>query len=158
MDDGLCHDSIQHGTRNRNFYKSHLFYCTEKYVNWIYYHRITCLFRIRPSGKNVCFPRRAAGRPTNLYYFCNPDLHGYLAGCIRQCDQCISRGHGFTANFIPDYLTTYCKNFILAFPLQLIFVGPLARFIFRMLFISRKKEKNMAEIQNDDEQILDEVM
>jgi len=27
-----------------------------------------------------------------------------------------------------------------------------------MLFISRKKEKNMAEIQNDDEQILDEVM
>lgn len=57
--------------------------------------------------------------------------------------------HGFT---------TYCKNFILAFPLQLIFVGPLARFIFRMLFTSRKKEKNMAEIQNDDEQILDEVM
>ena len=70
----------------------------------------------------------------------------------------VFHGHGFTANFIPDYLTTYCKNFILAFPLQLIFVGPLARFIFRMLFISRKKEKNMAEIQNDDEQILDEVM
>ena len=70
----------------------------------------------------------------------------------------VFHGHGFTANFIPDYLTTYCKNFILAFPLQLIFVGPLARFIFRMLFISRKKEKNMAEIQNNDEQILDEVM
>lgn len=52
----------------------------------------------------------------------------------------VFHGHGFTANFIPDYLTTYCKNFILAFPLQLIFVGPLARFIFRMLFISRKKE------------------
>ena len=33
MDDGLCHDSIQHGTRNRNFYKSHLFYCAEKYVD-----------------------------------------------------------------------------------------------------------------------------
>ena len=65
----------------------------------------------------------------------------------------VFHGHGFTANFIPDYLTTYCKNFIPAFPLQLIFVGPLARFIFRMLFISRKKEKNMAEIQNDDEQI-----
>ena len=52
----------------------------------------------------------------------------------------VFHGHGFTANFIPDYLTTYCKNFILAFPLQLIFVGPLAIFIFRMLFISRKKE------------------
>ena len=42
----------------------------------------------------------------------------------------------------PDYLMTYCKNFIMAFPLQLIFVGPLARLIFRTLFINHKKKKH----------------
>ena len=52
----------------------------------------------------------------------------------------VYHGHGFTANFTPDYLMTYCKNFIMAFPLQLIFVGPLARLIFRTLFINHKKE------------------
>ena len=43
-------------------------------------------------------------------------------------------GYGFTANFIPDYLTCYCKNFIMALPVQLIVVGPLARKIFRTVF------------------------
>lgn len=66
--------------------------------------------------------------------------------------------HGFTANFTPDYLMTYCKNFIMAFPLQLIFVGPLARLIFRTLFINHKKEKNTNEIQNDDEKIVAKTM
>ncbi len=43
----------------------------------------------------------------------------------------VYHGYGFTGNFIPNYLTTYCKNFIMALPLQLIIVGPLARLIFR---------------------------
>ena len=43
-------------------------------------------------------------------------------------------GYGFTANFIPDYLTCYCKNFIMALPVQLLLVGPLARKIFRAVF------------------------
>lgn len=47
----------------------------------------------------------------------------------------VFHGYGFTGNFIPDYLTTYCKNFIMALPLQLFLVGPLARFIFRHLFL-----------------------
>ena len=49
--------------------------------------------------------------------------------------------YGFTGNFLPDYLTTYCKNFIMAFPLQLIIVGPLARLIFRTLFIKLRCQK-----------------
>jgi len=53
---------------------------------------------------------------------------------------------------------TYCKNFIMAFPLQLIFVGPLARLIFRTLFINHKKEKSTNEIQNDDEKIVANTM
>ena len=28
-------------------------------------------------------------------------------------------GYGFTANFLPDYIMTYCKNFVMAFPLQI---------------------------------------
>ena len=47
----------------------------------------------------------------------------------------VYHGYGFTVNFIPNYLTTYCKNFIMALPLQLIIVGPLARLIFRSLFM-----------------------
>ena len=40
----------------------------------------------------------------------------------------------FTAQFVPDYLMTYCRNFIMALPLQLFLVGPIARKLFRMLF------------------------
>ncbi len=50
----------------------------------------------------------------------------------------VYHGYGFTSNFLPDYLTTYCKNFIMALPLQLIIVGPLVRLIFRTLFLKRK--------------------
>ena len=51
----------------------------------------------------------------------------------------VYHGYGFNGNFIPNYLVTYCRNFIMAFPLQLIIVGSLARLIFRTLFINRNK-------------------
>ena len=44
------------------------------------------------------------------------------------------KGYGFTSNFIPDYITTYCRNFIMALPLQIILAGPFARFLFRKMF------------------------
>lgn len=43
-------------------------------------------------------------------------------------------GGGFTAQFIPNYITAYCRNFIMALPLQLVLVGPAARWIFRKTF------------------------
>ncbi len=43
-------------------------------------------------------------------------------------------GPGFTAQFIPDYLSAYCKNFIMALPVQLIIAGPIARALFRLVF------------------------
>lgn len=43
-------------------------------------------------------------------------------------------GWGFTAQFVPNYLQTYCRNFLLALPLQVFLVGPLARWLFRQLF------------------------
>lgn len=45
----------------------------------------------------------------------------------------VYHGYGFTAQFIPDYLTTYCKNFVMALPVQLLIAGPVARGIFRRI-------------------------
>ena len=70
----------------------------------------------------------------------------------------VYHGYGFTSNFVPDYLTTYCRNFVMAFPLQLIIVGPLARLIFRTLFIKQRKIKNTNEIQNMDDRIIEKTM
>lgn len=42
--------------------------------------------------------------------------------------------YDFTVNFLPDYLICVCKNFVMALPLQLIVVGPIARSIFRAVF------------------------
>ncbi len=50
-------------------------------------------------------------------------------------------GYGFTEQFIPNYLTTYCKNFIMALPVQLLIAGPAARKIFRLIF---SKSQNKA--------------
>lgn len=70
----------------------------------------------------------------------------------------VYHGYGFTQNFIPDYLMTYCKNFVMAYPLQLILVGLLARLIFRTLFIKNKQAKSTNEIQKEDEQIVKSAM
>lgn len=63
-------------------------------------------------------------------------------------------GYGFTSNFVPDYIVTYCKNFIMALPIQLVVVGPTARKVFRLLFI-KQKEASAADKEKDDEIILD---
>lgn len=62
-------------------------------------------------------------------------------------------GYGFTSNFLPDYIVTYCKNFVMALPIQLVIVGPAARKIFRLLFI-KQKEITSADKEKDDEIIL----
>lgn len=51
----------------------------------------------------------------------------------------VYHAYGFTAEFVPNYMITYCKNFIMALPLQLLIVGPLARFIFRKTFRQNSK-------------------
>ena len=51
----------------------------------------------------------------------------------------VYHGYGFTGQFIPNYLVTYCKNFIMALPVQLFIAGPLARWIFRSIFVRDAK-------------------
>lgn len=53
-------------------------------------------------------------------------------------------GFGFTSQFIPNYLLTYCRNFLLALPLQLLVVGPIARAAFRGVFRRNKTESHAA--------------
>ena len=66
----------------------------------------------------------------------------------------VYHGFGFTSNFIPDYLTTYCRNFVMALPIQLFVVGPLARLIFRSIFLRGDKSKSTNAIQQKDEEII----
>lgn len=47
-------------------------------------------------------------------------------------------GYGFTSQFLPNYLVTYCRNFLLAMPLQLFVAGPVARAVFRAVFLRKK--------------------
>ena len=42
-------------------------------------------------------------------------------------------GYGFTSQFLPNYLVTYCRNFIMALPVQLFIAGPAARALFRLM-------------------------
>lgn len=51
----------------------------------------------------------------------------------------VYHGYGFTGQFAPDYLITYCKNFAMALPVQLLAAGPLARLIFRTIFAQKDK-------------------
>ncbi len=50
----------------------------------------------------------------------------------------VYHGYGFTNQFIPNYLMTYCKNFIMALPVQLFIAGPIARALFRLMFARKK--------------------
>ncbi|MDD3238896.1 MAG: DUF2798 domain-containing protein [Lachnospira sp.] len=72
----------------------------------------------------------------------------------------VYHGYGFTSNFIPDYFITYCKNFVMALPLQLFIVGPLARLIFRCIFLKKQKKTyfNTNEIQEIDEKIIEQTI
>lgn len=53
----------------------------------------------------------------------------------------VYHGYGFTNQFIPNYLVTYCKNFIMALPVQLFIAGPIVRWIFRSIFERGEKKE-----------------
>mgnify|MGYP004509728057 FL=1 len=42
--------------------------------------------------------------------------------------------HLINSNVICNYIILYCKNFIMAYPLQIFFVGPFVRNVFRIIF------------------------
>ncbi len=43
-------------------------------------------------------------------------------------------GYGFTSQLVPNYILTYCRNFVMALPVQLLIAGPIARALFRAMF------------------------
>ena len=42
--------------------------------------------------------------------------------------------HLVNSNILCNYIVLYCKNFIMAYPLQIFFIGPLVRNLFRIIF------------------------
>lgn len=64
-----------------------------------------------------------------VIFFCAFFISSLLASVLG-----VWHAYGFTANLLPDYLTCVCKNFVMALPLQLIVVGPIARKTFRTVF------------------------
>lgn len=48
--------------------------------------------------------------------------------------------HLINNNVICNYIFLYCKNFIMAYPLQIFFVGPLVRNIFKLIFQKQLKQ------------------
>lgn len=46
----------------------------------------------------------------------------------------VYHSYGLTEQLIPDYIMTYCRNFIMALPVQLFLAGPAARALFRGMF------------------------
>lgn len=61
--------------------------------------------------------------------------------------------YGITNQFIPNYIITYCSNFLMALPAQLFISGPLTRFLFRLLFrrtnSSNKKQNLMVSFNTN---------
>lgn len=58
---------------------------------------------------------------------------------------------GITSNLIFIWLQTICLNFIMAYPLQILVVGPFCRFIFRHLFASTN-QGNESKVEYEMEQ------
>ena len=48
--------------------------------------------------------------------------------------------HLINSNLICNYIVLYCKNFIMAYPLQIFLVGPIVRNLFRTIFKKQLKE------------------
>lgn len=65
------------------------------------------------------------------------------------------KGYGLTGNFLPNYLMTYCRNFVLALPLQLFLAGPLARCMFRTIFLRRESLEDliMEKMEHTEEEL-----
>lgn len=62
-------------------------------------------------------------------------------------------GYGFTSRFIPNYLAAYCRNFIMALPIQLFLAGPIARALFRLIF---RRNKN-TEVADQKDKLTNEI-
>lgn len=60
--------------------------------------------------------------------------------------------YGFTSQWLPQYLMTYCRNFLMALPVQLFIAGPIARGLFRLLF----RRINGAEETKIEQELLEE--
>ena len=82
----------------------------------------------------------------NKYYRCNGDNYGNgMVFFMSFFGMAMMYLHGGLQgdSFVSIYFTIFIKNFIMAYPLQLIIMGPLVRFLFAK-FVMKKKSFNVA--------------
>lgn len=56
--------------------------------------------------------------------------------------------HGFNSQILPNYIMIYCKNFIVALPVQFFLAGPITRTLFHLLFrrTEKKPQKSIKQV------------
>lgn len=64
----------------------------------------------------------------------------------------VYHSYGFDTQFIPHYLITHCRSFMIALPVQLFIVGAMTRYLFRVLFSST----NGVEEEKIEKELLEE--
>ena len=82
----------------------------------------------------------------NKYYRCNGDNYGSgMVFFMSFFGMAMMYLHGGLQgdSFVSIYFSIFIKNFIMAYPLQLIIMGPLVRFLFTK-FVMKKKYFNVA--------------
>lgn len=65
-------------------------------------------------------------------YFNDCCFNGLLYDSLQRSNKFNRRANN--SNVVCNYILVYCKNFIMAYPLQIFFVEPLVRNIFRIIF------------------------
>ena len=80
----------------------------------------------------------------NKYYYCNGDSNGsgmvFFMSFFGMAMMYLHNGlHG--DSFVSMYFSIFIKNFMMAYPLQLIIMGPLVRFLFAKFVLKNKVVK-----------------
>lgn len=136
---GIWHDHLQHRACKWHVYQSYLSGCADSYVGRIRYHLFAGVLRGRRHCAKACFWVVQPGDRPICIIFAIQTFTVILMVAFASVIG-LFHAHGFSANVIPNYIVTYCKNFIIALPLQLILVGSLARFLFRHTLLKCRKD------------------
>ena len=103
----------------------------------ICHHLPVRLLYLQPHCQKAGVPGGAARRPVHCHQVFTVVCQVALASILA-----VWHGNGFTLQFVPDYLSAYCRNFLMALPLQLLVAGPIARRVFRAMFRRGEAQKN----------------
>ena len=95
---------------------------------------LCALFYLRSCGKTSDFSYYKTGRPSHRNHRVRCRIFTVVFQVALASILGVYHSYGLTEQLIPDYIMTYCRNFIMALPVQLFLAGPAARALFRGMF------------------------